>query len=454
MKEIKKKINPFIFVLAFIIVLFSSIIFLSLPVFYDYKSLENKIEKNFYSEFKLNLEILDKVSYKFLPKPHLLVKKANISLNDQGKKSTIIETKNIKIFIPIKNIYFKSNIHMDSLEIQDTNIKLKINDIKDFRNYLYNKKNKPVIIKNSKLFILDKNDNAIIISPIKKLSFLLNKTNLSKELKIKGNIFDVDYVSVWKKNHETPKITYNEINFKNPNIIFKNFFKYKNKSNFSGKITASFLREDVIIDYLVDKDKIKISSPDKNQKIKIFSNVDLKPFYIETEIKFIEKKFNFIIDKFLNILLNSKKELLGNINGKIILNFENLDNQIIKNGKINLFIKENSINLNNSTFKIEKIGTVNSKFEYYYNQGDQIFLSSNVLKITDSKEFARFFQLSFSKVKKIKTIYFDLKKNIESQEISISNIHINKRNFQKKTDKSYIIKNIQNLKSLLKKILI
>ena len=45
-------------------------------------------------------------------------------------------------------------------------------------------------------------------------------------------------------------------------------------------------------------------------------------------------------------------------------------------------------------------------------------------------------------------------KNVNNNEILISNIHINKINQKQKDNEFYIIKNIQILKSILKKILI
>ncbi len=59
----RKKINTFSIVIFSIIAIFSIIIFLSLPVLFNYESLENEIENKFYKEFKINLEIKDKVSY-------------------------------------------------------------------------------------------------------------------------------------------------------------------------------------------------------------------------------------------------------------------------------------------------------------------------------------------------------------------------------------------------------
>ena len=51
----------------------------------------------------------------------------------------------------------------------------KLDDLRNFRNHLYNKKNKRIIIKKSKLFYLDDDDSTILISPINK--FLLVKAD-------------------------------------------------------------------------------------------------------------------------------------------------------------------------------------------------------------------------------------------------------------------------------------
>ena len=106
----KRKNNNYSkFILSSIIVFFTVILFLSLPVLLKYKSIQNKIEKKVSSEFKINLKNLDDISFKFFPKPHYLVKKANLDLNTKDDKSSIIETNNLKIFISIKNIYSKKN---------------------------------------------------------------------------------------------------------------------------------------------------------------------------------------------------------------------------------------------------------------------------------------------------------------------------------------------------------
>jgi len=449
----RKKIDSSKVILTSIIVFITVILFLSVPALFNYNSIHNLIEKKVYSEFKINLKILDDISFKIFPRPHYLVKKANLDLNTEDDKSSIIETKNLKIFIPTNKIYSKTNLEIEGIEIHNTNIYFKMEDILDFRNHLYYKINEPIYIKKSKFFLQDKNNKTILISPIRKIKYLINKENNSKELKIKGNIFDVNYSSSWKRYYNKPKKSSNEISLKNPNLFIKNFFLFEDKSHFSGKSSINFLNEDISINYLMKDNKINIDSPNNNQKIKLNSKIELDPFFFDATIVINQKDANFLIDSLLSIILNSKEEYLRNINGKLTLVINDLNNTIINNGKINLSIKEKTIKLENALFEIKDIGKVRSDFRYYENKGDLIFSSKNIFEITNKKEFSRKFQLSSKAVKNINKIYFDLEKNIDNGEISISNINLNKIDTENFSEEYYIIKNIQVLKALIRNIL-
>ncbi len=452
MSKSKKFINAKA-ILPSIIIFFTAILLLSLPVLLNYNSIQNVIEKKISSEFKINLKILDDVSLKIFPKPHYLVKKANLDLNIENDKSSVIQTKNLKIFIPIKKLYSKSNIEIDGIEIEKANIYFQYNDILDFRNHLYYKINKPIYIKKSNFFLMDKNDKTILISPIKKINYLINEKSNSKELKIKGNIFDINYNSIWKRSYNKPNNSFTEIKLKNPNLFIKNFFSYKNKFDFSGKTSINFLNEDIIINYVIKDKKIFVNSPDqsKNQKIKLNSKIELEPFHIDATIDISNKDTSFLIDNLLHIILNSK-EYLGNINGKLTLDLNNLKNSIVNNGKILFSIKEKTIKLENSLFEIKGIGKLKSDFRYYESKGDLVFTSENIFEIINKKEFARKFQISSKKINNINKIFFDLEKNIDNGEISISNVYFNEIDTEKFSEEYYIVKNFQVLKGLLRKL--
>ena len=419
-----KKNNFFPIIIALIILFFSTIIFLSIPVLFNYKSIESHIEKKFFSEFNINLQILDKVKYQFIPQPHLLVNKANLSLSFEGKKSSNINTENLKIYLSPKNLYSKSNLKFDKVEIKNTNFRFKFDDIKIFHNYLYNKKNNEIIIKKSNFFFLDEDYKTILISPINKILYSINKNDNYKKLKIKGNNFDINYNSSWKRYYETPNRSQTEIKLKNPNVVLKNFFLFKDNNEFEGEISIKFLNEIMSVNYFLDNEKFIIESPKSNDKIKIFSNFELNPFYFKTDIKFFEKELDFFIDEFLYFFTSYNPNLFN----------------------------EKSIDLNKILFKING-GQITSEVSYIENGGELIFLSKNILQIKNKKKFAKKFQIKLNLIENIDKIYFNLSKNIDTGKIMISQIKINGQKNKDLLDQTYNVKNIQELKTYLKRIL-
>ena len=134
--------------------------------------------------------------------------------------------------------------------------------------------------------------------------------------------------------------------------------------------------------------------------------------------------------------------------------FNDLGNEIVESGKIDLIIKEQSIEIIRSNFNIKDIGNINSTFKYIEREGELIFSSRNELKVEDYREFARKFQIDFDKAKKVKKIFFDLEKTINKNEFIISNIHINNINKNQKKDKLYNITSLQMLNSVLRSLLV
>ncbi len=441
------------FILPSIVVFFSVILFLSLPVLLNYNSIQNVIEKKVSSEFKINLKILGDISFKIFPSPHYLVEKANLDLNIENDNSSVIETKNLKIFIPLKKIYSKSNIEVERIELENTNIYFNMDDVLDFRNHLYYTINKPIYIKKSNFFLLDENKKIILISPLKKIKYLINKKNNSKQLKVDGNLFDVDYDSFWKRSYDNPNETLNEISLKNPNLFMKNLFFFEDNFNFSGKSSINFLNEKITINYQMKDNEILLQSPEKNQNIRLDSKIELDPFFFDAKINIDDKKINFLIDYLLSFILYSKEEYLENVNGNLSLEISNLKNSIINNGTINFSIKDKIVKLEKSLFEIQYIGNIKSEFRYYINNGDLVFLSENIFEINNRKEFSKKFQVSSKSLQDVNKIYFNLEKNIDNGEISLSKIYINRIDKERLSDQIFIIKNIQLLKALIRDIL-
>ena len=165
------------------------------------------------------------------------------------------------------------------------------------------------------------------------------------------------------------------------------------------------------------------------------------------------KKLENIIDGILLNLLSYDKNYLGNLSGKLKIKFNNLDNRLIKNGEAEIFINEQKIFLRNANFELFKIGTLKTNVKFIENQGDVVLFSNNELKLKNHIEFAKVFQIGSNKVKNINQIYFDLEKNVGDNQIVINNVKINNKNNISKSDQKYIVKNIQNLRASIRKVI-
>ena len=102
---------------------------------------------------------------------------------------------------------------------------------------------------------------------------------------------------------------------------------------------------------------------------------------------------------------------------------------------------------------MDKIGEINTKISFIEKQDEKIFLSKNHLKIKNHIEFAKTFQIGTKKIKQIKNIYFDIERNIGKNDFTISNIKINNLENDEKTKEIFMVENIQNLRSIIRKLI-
>ncbi len=454
MNKIKQNKINFTLILIVIVVTFSSLSVLSLPVLFNYKSKVNKIEKNFYKNFKLYLKTTGNISYKPFPKPHLLVENASLRLDEINEKAQIINSKDLKIFISLRDIYLRSFKNFISTEIINSNFEFKMKDIKKIRNHLFYKINKPIIIKNCKLFLKNKNDEVILISPIKKVTYKINSKTKNKIFYVNGKIFGFDFKSNWNRNYSSPNLTYHNINLNNLNIEVQNIFDFENNRNFNINTKIQYPKEKLEYNLNFKNNILNVSSPEKkNINFKINSIMQLSPFFFNTELTISEKKVETIIDTILVNLLLYNEKYLGNISGNLKLKFKNLDNKIIENGQINFEVNEKKIELIDSFFILNKIGDLETNMSIKDKKGDLIFSSTNILYLKNHSGFSKIFQIGKNKVNHINKIYFDLERKLGEDSFIIKNVRLNNSKSTKNIDKNYIIKNIQNLRSSFRKVI-
>ena len=430
-------------------------IYLSIPVLFNYKSIENIIESKFYSDFNINLNINGDIKYQLLPKPHLLISDSSLSIDENNNESISFDIKNLKVFTNSNSLYPKSKINFEKFEIQNTNFLIKKKEYNALRNYFHNSESKPINIKKSKIFIVDERDETLIISPIKIFNFITSEQDNFKKLNIKGNLFDLNFKSLWKKKYNSEMISQIDIDLKEPNILIKNKLNYKNNTSFDGSTSLNFLNQNVEIEYQLKNNIIFLKSPENNNDTKIDTIIELSPFYINSNITLNRQNLNFLIDEFMFSILNLKPELLGNINGDINFLLTNIEHELIRNGNISLNISQKTINLSEVLFDIGEIGQIETDIKYTEENGDIIFYSSNSFLIKNKNAFAKKFHVKLNKINDVDSFNFKIEKNITTGSISIYDIKINQELYDIKNNvkSRYNIRNSQELKSLVKNII-
>ena len=453
MNKINQNKITFRLILLAILIIFSSLTILCLPVLFNYNSKVEIIEKNFSKNFKIYLNSSAKISYKPFPKPHLLVEKATLNLNKNTENDDLINTSNLKIFIKLKDIYLRSFNNFVSTEISNSNLNIKISDLKEIRKHLYQKINKPIIFKNCKIFIRNAERKVILISPIKQISYKINNKSKNKNFIIDGDIFGLKFKSEWKRNYDFPKISNHKIKISNPKLEINNNFNYDDFKKFILKSEIVYGQDELEYNILFNDDIINISSPNKdNTNFNLDSKIQLKPFYFEGELVIKNKKIENIIDNLLLKLSSYDESLIGNLNGVIKIKFDNLNNKLIKKGNLDILISEKNIKLTAAKINLENIGYINTKVSFLEDNGDIKFISNNHLNINNYIEFAKAFQIASNKAKKIKQIHFDLEKIIGETDFIIKNVKINNDENKQKSNEIYLVKNIQNLRSHIRKV--
>ena len=206
----------------------------------------------------------------------------------------------------------------------------------------------------------------------------------------------------------------------------------------------------MIYNYTYNDGVISINSPDeKNVNFKLNSNIHTNPFHFDGEIMIKNKKIENVIDNYLSNLFMYNEDNLGNLSGNLKIKFNKLNNKLIKKGEIEIAINEKKLILKKANFELDKIGNIMTNIGFVEDQGEIKFISQNTLNIKNHIEFAKTFQIASKKAKKINQIYFDLEKQVDDTDFTIKNVRINNI---KKLDEIFIVSNIQNLRSFLRKL--
>ena len=96
-----------------------------------------------------------------------------------------------------------------------------------------------------------------------------------------------------EKNIRHQKKSEIEVDFRDPNIFIKNKINYDDISNLNGSVFLDFLNQNIEIDYQLKNNSLFLKSPDNINDIKIDAQIELKPFYLNSNINLNRLNLNF-----------------------------------------------------------------------------------------------------------------------------------------------------------------
>jgi len=432
-KYVTNYLPPFILVCV--------LLYLSIPIFYNYD--KNKITQVICDDKNINCKIEGKVNYSFFPTPRIKI--SNLTINSLGKdEKNLANINNTIIKISIFHLLDKKKQKYKSINLNNFEINVDLNNYKVYKNIFNNGKNYPLItFNNGKVVFFDKEN---YVSTIKDTNINIISTKGFKDIELKGIFLNESiFVSLNKKkegdlpstdailkiknldllvktnffnnqeskeikdgnilikknkqrftgvfNYKNGKITLNKSNLKNPylkgtlvgSISFSPYF------NFNLDLNLSSINFTKLYNYVLALDEIKQKNLfDINKKIngnlnfssnKIYSSYNLVKSF-ESRLKF--NNGNFIVEQFL---FNLGKLGAADISGTIA-----------SDKKYTNFKYESNIFVDNQKKFLSKFGIYNKK-----TIPSNLFISGNL----DLKNFkSTFYEISHSKKLKEDEINF------------------------------------------------
>ena len=444
-----KEQDPFHLVVIFFIIFFGTAIFFSIPTFYNYTKYNQQIENTINSQFKIKMQNLEDISFRFIPSPHLLIKEANLKIKD-NEKNLISKLKKVKVFISLTNLYKNDEFKIKKIEINNANFYLNSLSLKNFINNMKKNIINHLIIKKSKLFFKDKNDEIILISTIKNLDYKIDFVNNKKTLKIQGNIFDTNYDYKYLIDYNNPNIQDVNLEFKNPNVQIQNRLVEdfnSSKINKSGKLTFSFINRKNIINYNIEDNTISFyQNNNKNFNLNIEGTLNIKPFHFDLNVDIEKIKLDEIENIFYFIYLNQKLKY-ENLSGNLKLNLINIDYKALNKGIIELIFEDVYLYSNQKKFYLNDFAVLEISDYEYLEDIDQILQMKIKINILDQDKFNRFL-FNFKKDKILsENIYFTYQYNNNTKSSFIS--QISDKGF-KNYNQLFKFNNFQQLKNILR----
>ena len=392
----------------------------SIPSFYDKNIIKSKIKNQIYDLYNVEIKFNEKLNFSLLPKPHFVSK--NFSIIKENKE--IAKVKNFKVYISNENYFSFNDINIKDLIFNKAEFNLNKKNFNFFKKFLFtNPSENKVVIKNSKIFYKDLNDDVLFISKIFDSKFSYDYNKLENILQSKNEIFNLPFNLIIKNNYFKKKIF---INLDSSQIRLKasNEISYKNDIK-QGLLDMNLINENTKFEYLLDKKSIKFNSLEKDF---YKGQIDFKPFYFSSSLNYenfslkkVTKNKSLLIEFIKSEILNNE-----NLNLDIDINVKNLlDSDKLKDLSLKIEVVEGNISLSNSEIKWDN--DLNIKLTQSFldiNENDIKLLGKLIFEFKDIQNFYKFYQVKKGNRKKIKNIEIDFIYSLTGNDFRFDNLKI------------------------------
>ena len=438
-KNINNKFSrffKFIFLIRYIFIIFfiASVIFLSIPHFFDYKKRENIIKLYLLQNYNLEIQKLRSINYKSLPSPHLIIEELDMNFHSD---EIDLKTKKLLIYPKLFSIYNFNNFQVRKIKLFKNKVKTNFNNLILFTKEVLNLKNK-LLFQNLIIIIEEKNENVLNLERINFKNYGYKK-NI-----ILGEIFNQKFKINFKENLKN-------INFKllNTGIYFQlNFLDNLSEPYSNGTLKGRILSSNIRIDFSSKKNIIEISQlflRDKYFSIDGKGNLKLKPFF---KLNF-SSKVNNINAKILKNLdleyLLSLKDLIMKLNSEIDILFKSkkFSRKLINDLDIKTSIAYGRLNFSKNV-KILK-STFNCAGNINLMEAYPILNFKCLINSPDKKELLKKFKIDY-KIKNEKiNLIINGNLNILSNKINFDKIESDSGYKASKEDIKYFKSTFENI---------
>ena len=422
-----RKSNKFILSLALLVGLFLS--YLSIPNIYDKTEINKRLNIQLKKKFDLNFNLSENFEYNFLPKPHFIYKNSSIT-NDQSEISQI---ENLKIYISLNSIFSYKNFKVQNLILEKSNFNLNKKNYNFFTKLLEsNFRNTKMVIKDSKIFFKNENDEVLFINKISNMEYSFDNKNLQNKVISKNQLFNIPYsIELNQKNNEKKILSKVNVDFLKLRIDNELDVSKKIKK---GLINFKLHNDRFISNYQISENNFIFNLFDNfdNSKLNYKGEFNFSPFYSKLEGSIEEINFSHLINSNSLILQFLKTEILNNKNLNIDINIKANKSKNLNNlSKIFLVskIQEGLIDFDNTKFSWKDDIDFKLNDSLIYVKNGHLILDGKLdIEVRDYDKIYKFLLTPKKHRAKLKLIETNFTYNFDQQIFNFNNILIDKKN--------------------------